>query len=492
MSETNASEKLTGVILAAGEGTRAYPYTQRIPKAMLDVCGRPLIRFQLEILRDKMAVEHVVIVVSSAGGMIEDTLGNGEALGLKISYVLNDAVEKGPVYSLSMAEPEIKTGRFVAMLSDEIYLGSNHEGLLDERFKDDDIVLTARPDSLIRDIRKNFSLEFAGERISGLVEKPEVAENRLLGCGTYVFRKSIFARLHEALGRGGRNADNLTAFIASRIDDGDATGWLPLTGEYINVNYQHDVNRARSLARLALFPTPKVSLVLPCLASYPGLEDVVRSVVASEAVHETILAVAEETPEYRKIAEACGARLVPADVANAGLTPLIRAGSDAGTGDVVAVMSSDGTFEISDLDKLLSYIHDAEMVIGTRTARQLIDQGTNMNLLARLSNYFLAKFIEVLWVTHLVRISDVGCVYRVYWRYAYDTAISKVTSPKGEFLIDMVIEMLLHRFQLIELPVRYCAQTDEQTIRFQERNLSTFFRILKLALSKRLKSWIAG
>ena len=492
MPETTPSQKLTGVILAAGEGTRAYPYTQRIPKAMLDICGRPLIRFALEILRDKLAVEHLVIVVSKNGGMIRETLGDGADMGLNISYVLNDAVEKGPVYSLSLAEPEIRTERFVAMLSDEIYLGSNHEGLLDARFLNDDIVLTARPDSLIRDIRKNFSLQFTGGKISGLVEKPDVADNRLLGCGTYAFGKSIFGDLREALARGGHDADNLTAFIASRIDAGAATGWLPLKGEYINVNYQHDVNRARSLARLALFPKPKVSLVLPCLAPYPGLEDVVRSGVASKAVDETILAVAEETPDYREIAEACGARLVAADALGAGLTPLIRAGTDAGTGDVVAVMSSDGTFEISDLDKLLSYIHDAEMVIGTRTARQLIDQGANMDLLTRLSSYFLAKFIEALWVTHLVRISDVGCVYRVYWRYAYNIAIGKVTSQKGEFLIDMVIEMLLYRFQLIELPIRYCAHTDEQAIRFQERNLSTFFRILKLALSKRLKSWVAA
>jgi len=55
-------------------------------------------------------------------------------------------------------------------------------------------------------------------------------------------------------------------------------------------------------------------------------------------------------------------------------------------------------------------------------------------------------------------------------------------------LIDMVIEMLLYRFQLIELPVRYCISIDEQAVRFRERNLATFFRIIKLALSKRLKT----
>ncbi|MBT3906162.1 MAG: NTP transferase domain-containing protein [Rhodospirillaceae bacterium] len=482
------SQNLSGVILAAGKGTRAYPYTQRIPKAMLDICGRPLIQFSLELMRDKLGIKDIVIVVSEKNGMIEQRFGDGHDLGLNICYRVNDAVEKGPVYSLSLAESKISAERFVVMLSDEIYLDSNHEAILGTDYRDEDILVTARPNSLIRDISKNFSIDFVDGRISRLIEKPTSSENGLLGCGTYVFRRDVFDQIREEFRTPGPATDNLTAFIANRLVNGAKVGYVPLGGNYINVNYHHDVNRARSMARTAMFADPKVSLIMPCLSDSAGFEDVVRTSIDAGRVDEVLLVVHEHTKEFDRVASKYGARLIVAKSESRGLAPLIRTGVRESTGDIIAVMAADGTFEIGDLDKLLAYIYDAEMVVGTRTARQLIDQGSNMDIVARLSNYFLAKFIEALWVTHLVRLSDVGCVWRVFWRYSYDAVIDRVDAERGEFLIDMVIEMLLYRFQLIELPVRYCISIDEQAVRFRERNLATFFRIIKLALSKRLKT----
>ena len=39
------------IILAAGQGTRLLPYTKDLPKCMVEICGKPLIEFQLEVLR---------------------------------------------------------------------------------------------------------------------------------------------------------------------------------------------------------------------------------------------------------------------------------------------------------------------------------------------------------------------------------------------------------------------------------------------------------
>ena len=38
------------IILAAGQGTRLLPYTKNLPKCMVEICGKPLIEFQLEVL----------------------------------------------------------------------------------------------------------------------------------------------------------------------------------------------------------------------------------------------------------------------------------------------------------------------------------------------------------------------------------------------------------------------------------------------------------
>ena len=39
------------IILAAGQGTRLLPYTKDLPKCMVEICGKPLIEFQIEVLR---------------------------------------------------------------------------------------------------------------------------------------------------------------------------------------------------------------------------------------------------------------------------------------------------------------------------------------------------------------------------------------------------------------------------------------------------------
>ena len=58
MAISNVSLKnesdLVGVILAAGRGVRAYPSTKHMPKALLEVGGKPLIQRNIEILRDQL------------------------------------------------------------------------------------------------------------------------------------------------------------------------------------------------------------------------------------------------------------------------------------------------------------------------------------------------------------------------------------------------------------------------------------------------------
>jgi choline kinase len=39
------------IILAAGQGTRLLPYTKELPKCMIKICGKPLIEFQIDVLR---------------------------------------------------------------------------------------------------------------------------------------------------------------------------------------------------------------------------------------------------------------------------------------------------------------------------------------------------------------------------------------------------------------------------------------------------------
>jgi MurNAc alpha-1-phosphate uridylyltransferase len=75
----------TAMILAAGRGERMRPLTDHTPKPLLQVGGKPLIVWHIERLHAAGFV-HIVINHAHLGQQIEDTLGNGAALGVSIDY----------------------------------------------------------------------------------------------------------------------------------------------------------------------------------------------------------------------------------------------------------------------------------------------------------------------------------------------------------------------------------------------------------------------
>ena len=73
------------MVLAAGQGTRLRPVTDRMPKALVPVAGRPMIEYALLLLRH-YGIRDIVINLHHFGEQIESRLGDGQGLGLSISY----------------------------------------------------------------------------------------------------------------------------------------------------------------------------------------------------------------------------------------------------------------------------------------------------------------------------------------------------------------------------------------------------------------------
>lgn len=73
------------VILAGGLATRLYPLTEKIPKALIPIAGRPFIDHQLALLQER-GVTEVVLCVGNLGRMIEDHVGDGALYGLDVQY----------------------------------------------------------------------------------------------------------------------------------------------------------------------------------------------------------------------------------------------------------------------------------------------------------------------------------------------------------------------------------------------------------------------
>ena len=84
---------MKGLILSGGKGTRLRPLTLNTPKPIVPIFNRPFLMYQLDQLRQVPEITEVILSLNYQPRRIEETFGDGEALGIKISY----AVEPQPL-----------------------------------------------------------------------------------------------------------------------------------------------------------------------------------------------------------------------------------------------------------------------------------------------------------------------------------------------------------------------------------------------------------
>ena len=76
------------VILAGGVATRLRPLTEKIPKSLVVVAGRPFVEHQLRLLRGN-GVERVVICAGYKGEMLQEFVGDGSRFGLRAEFIFD-------------------------------------------------------------------------------------------------------------------------------------------------------------------------------------------------------------------------------------------------------------------------------------------------------------------------------------------------------------------------------------------------------------------
>ena len=76
---------MKAMVFAAGYGVRLRPLTDKLPKALVPVAGRPMIEYPLLLLRHH-GIKEIIINLHRQGEKIEEVLQDGKKLGLQLTY----------------------------------------------------------------------------------------------------------------------------------------------------------------------------------------------------------------------------------------------------------------------------------------------------------------------------------------------------------------------------------------------------------------------
>lgn len=159
----------------------------------------------------------------------------------------------------------------------------------------------------------------------------------------------------------------------------------------------------------------------------------------------------------------------------------------ARSADLIVLAEPDGTFAGKDVAKLLAFADDFDLVLGTRTTRELIWQEANMGRFLRWGNWAVAKLLQVLFDGP--SLSDCGCTLRLIHRDAYLEIRDGLSVGGSHFLPEMVCLALLRGLRLVEVPVNYRGRVGESKI---TGSLKTTIRVGVRMIALILRYWLTA
>lgn len=233
-------QRLKGLILSGGKGTRLRPITHTSAKQLVPVANKPVLFYGIEAMAQAGIEEVGIIIAPETGPEIEAAAGDGSRFGVEISYIVQDE-PLGLAHAVLTAEPFLGDSGFVMYLGDNLLQG----GITDlvEAFREHApealILLTPVADPENYGVAELASAEgtsgAAAGRVVRLVEKPKEPATDLALVGVYMFTPKI----HEAaraIKPSPRGELEITDAIQHLVDNGlrvephIVRGWWKDTG----------------------------------------------------------------------------------------------------------------------------------------------------------------------------------------------------------------------------------------------------------------------
>lgn len=230
----------------------------------------------------------------------------------------------------------------------------------------------------------------------------------------------------------------------------------------------------------------KVSVVFPVYNERENIRRAIEEFIRHPAVDEIVAVDNNSSDGSREEIEKTSARYVYEK--KQGYGAALQRGMREAQGDLIVTVEPDGTFRASDLDRLLVYSQDYDVILGTRTSRNPVwsggASGANMDFFLRMGNWAVAKLLEYLF--NGPSFTDVGCTYKLIHRHAYEEIKHSFSVSGSHFSPEYMMQVLLHGFSVVEIPVHYGARIGMSKITGKRsKAIRLGFRMIGFILAKR-------
>src|SRR2546423_8467150 len=112
-------ERLKGLILSGGAGTRLRPITHTSAKQLVPVANKPVLFYGIEALVGAGIGEIAIIIAPDTGDEIKAAVGDGSRFGTAISYIPQEK-PLGLAHAMLTAEPFLGSEPFVMYFGDKL------------------------------------------------------------------------------------------------------------------------------------------------------------------------------------------------------------------------------------------------------------------------------------------------------------------------------------------------------------------------------------
>jgi NDP-sugar pyrophosphorylase family protein len=176
-------------ILAGGLATRLRPLTEKVPKVLLPVAGKPFLAHQLELLKNQ-GIRRVVICLGYLGELWEKEFGNGRRFELQLDYSFDGPKLLGTGGAIRQAIPKLGE-RFFVLYGDS-YLTVPFAPIAQafEKSGKSGLMTVFRNEGLY----DTSNVVFRGGEIVVYDKKVRLPEMRHIDYGLSVFRASVFEK----------------------------------------------------------------------------------------------------------------------------------------------------------------------------------------------------------------------------------------------------------------------------------------------------------